>query len=336
MLKPSSTGIRAKTKFSRTEWNQSETQIKFLLRDYQNTVITSELQKKEINPEELAQMKILQQADGVDFDYDHESALYPSIDSAGFGKLYLISLVGARFQLAIVRKSSKRQVVRAGLSADTPQAQRRALCAPIFDRPDGLSVLYQLLVKHSFQEFCLFFNTLLDIQFPIAYFCNHGKDRTGMCTALLLSLCGVDRSTIIDNYALSDSLLLPIKQIVDFEMTDAGQDPAIMSRTPPEAMAFILDYIDRIYGGVPEYLKHIGFGYRKQHTLRTKLVDVDHIDQSSFKFTGLLLIIEKATNLPVSALRSTVGMSSLFFLHLELLSLLFFFRFICSSQTFEF
>lgn len=39
---------------------------------------------------------------------------------------------------------------------------------------------------------------------PILYHCSAGKDRTGIVTALLLSIANVDRNTIIDEYLLSN------------------------------------------------------------------------------------------------------------------------------------
>ena len=41
----------------------------------------------------------------------------------------------------------------------------------------------------------------------VLYHCTAGKDRTGMVTAILLELAGVDRDAIIHNYAISASYL---------------------------------------------------------------------------------------------------------------------------------
>lgn len=40
--------------------------------------------------------------------------------------------------------------------------------------------------------------------YPILIHCAHGKDRTGIVVALLLSCCGVDDETLIDEYARSE------------------------------------------------------------------------------------------------------------------------------------
>jgi protein-tyrosine phosphatase len=45
---------------------------------------------------------------------------------------------------------------------------------------------------------------------PIVINCSAGKDRTGMASALLLSVLGVPRTTVLEDYALSD-------QLTDFE-----------------------------------------------------------------------------------------------------------------------
>ena len=261
-----------------------------------------------MKPEDAEEIKLLQNLDGAAFDYNYESAQYLGSVSQVFGNLYLLSLVGRGFQLAIVRKSSKRKVLRAGLVAQTPQQQRRSLCAPIFDRPDGLSLLYKLLIKHSTFEILMFFTSLLELPAPIAYFCNHGKDRTGLVTAIFHSLCGVDRHIIVENYSISDFLLQPIRLAVDCEMTDAGQDPAIMSKTPPEAMEYALEYIDRNYGGVSEYLNLIGFSYELQDELRKKYIHIDTIDPCPSTSLNLKLTILSLKDLPLSTFRKSLGM----------------------------
>jgi protein-tyrosine phosphatase len=43
-----------------------------------------------------------------------------------------------------------------------------------------------------------------DIRFPVLIHCTSGKDRTGVVVAALLTILGIDRSIIIEEYLLSD------------------------------------------------------------------------------------------------------------------------------------
>lgn len=201
------------------------------------------------------------------------SAVPTPLDSA-LGSMYLTGLVGVRFETDMVIKSSPKNLLEAGLLASKdPVSQRRIICGPVFDRADGISLLYRMIVDNCKFEICHFFNTLLETAtFPVAYFCNHGKDRTGLMTAFIQALCGVDHQTIFDSYCLSDFFLHRIKQIVDREMVDGGLTPAIMSRTPRTAMQETFEYLQQLHGGIPEYLTHIGFPLPKQQALRDRLV----------------------------------------------------------------
>jgi protein-tyrosine phosphatase len=44
-----------------------------------------------------------------------------------------------------------------------------------------------------------------DDNLPLLYHCTAGKDRTGITTALVLSVCGVERETILDDYELTNT-----------------------------------------------------------------------------------------------------------------------------------
>ncbi|MDR2608493.1 MAG: tyrosine-protein phosphatase [Treponema sp.] len=60
------------------------------------------------------------------------------------------------------------------------------------------------LVTGFLAEYKLFFQTLKnEANFPLIFHCSAGKDRTGFAAALLLSLLGVDREIIINDYLLS-------------------------------------------------------------------------------------------------------------------------------------
>ena len=88
--------------------------------------------------------------------------------------------------------------------------------------------------KHFNNALQKFFGIISDTEyFPIIYHCNAGVDRTGIITAMLLSILGFDKTPIIQNYYIL---------------------PGILKK---EYMANFLDALDS-YGGSREYLSIAG------------------------------------------------------------------------------
>ena len=66
------------------------------------------------------------------------------------------------------------------------------------------------LLPFYVNEIRTFLDTVTDLSnWPMAYGCVAGKDRTGFATALLLHILGVDRTTIFQDYMLTQTLLQP-------------------------------------------------------------------------------------------------------------------------------
>jgi protein-tyrosine phosphatase len=91
--------------------------------------------------------------------------------------------------------------------------------------------------------------------------CQGGKDRTGIIIALLLSLAGVQREAIVEDYALSEAMLKPLYlKWVEEQIKATGKHPGkpkyVQAR--PETMYGVLAHLDREYGGVEGYLKAAG------------------------------------------------------------------------------
>ena len=86
--------------------------------------------------------------------------------------------------------------------------------------------------------------------------CQGGKDRTGLVVALLLSLAGVSRDEIADDYALSERNLVQRQSQWESEAPDEAERERRrqIGRTPREAMVGLLDELDARYGGVREFL----------------------------------------------------------------------------------
>jgi protein-tyrosine phosphatase len=110
---------------------------------------------------------------------------------------------------------------------------------------------------------------------PLAVNCTAGKDRSGVASALILSVLGVPRQTVIADYALTETYTPPsfyLKQMSDPSKPGApSSDQAkSLSRFPPEVLQVLmgsdpdvmreaLGEIDRRYGG-PVALAKARFG----------------------------------------------------------------------------
>jgi protein tyrosine/serine phosphatase len=86
--------------------------------------------------------------------------------------------------------------------------------------------------------------------------CMGGKDRTGLVTALLLHIAGVDDEQIAADYALSEERLHPRHKAWLAEAATEAERERIrrIAATPAESMAGVLDELERRYGSVEAYL----------------------------------------------------------------------------------
>lgn len=71
----------------------------------------------------------------------------------------------------------------------------------------ALIAAYRTIPEAQSEAFAQMFRYLARGQLPLAFNCSAGKDRTGVGAALLLSVLGVPRETIVADYALSDDIV---------------------------------------------------------------------------------------------------------------------------------
>lgn len=113
---------------------------------------------------------------------------------------------------------------------------------------------------------------------PVVVHCTAGKDRTGVVVALALLAVGVDRQTVLDDYAATQANLagewldgmLAFVRSHGVEVTPNLQ--VIMGGSPREAMAAALDLLDRDFGGARAYLLDAGLDEVELAKLRSVLV----------------------------------------------------------------
>jgi protein tyrosine/serine phosphatase len=115
---------------------------------------------------------------------------------------------------------------------------------------------------------------------PAAIGCAAGKDRTGLLTALVQDLLGVDRATILAGYVSQapdpDRLLEAVGTWWDWEESDLLKPGlgGILSAVE-EVMAGALEYLDDHYGGARRYLETAGLPAATIRLLETRLVTDD-------------------------------------------------------------
>jgi protein-tyrosine phosphatase len=91
--------------------------------------------------------------------------------------------------------------------------------------------------------------------------CAGGKDRTGLVSALVLSLAGVAPETVAADYALSEKYLRPREEayLLNGPGERAERERIVAMYSPKaEVMIETLDYMRRRYGGVEHYMRHAG------------------------------------------------------------------------------
>ena len=105
--------------------------------------------------------------------------------------------------------------------------------------------------------------------------CVGGKDRTGLLSAFLLHLAGVDDETIAADYALSEERLLP-RHAAWFAAATSEEELERLKRiaqTPAASMTGVFAELERRYGSVEAYLRDTGVGDEELSRARARLRD---------------------------------------------------------------
>jgi protein-tyrosine phosphatase len=111
---------------------------------------------------------------------------------------------------------------------------------------------------------------------PQLYHCTAGKDRTGWATAALLTLLGVPRELVYQDYLKTNDYILPEYQPVITKFDSGGGDPDIMSAifaARPEYLDAAFAQVNASYGSIPAYFTHgLGVDAAGQARLRARLL----------------------------------------------------------------
>ncbi len=105
--------------------------------------------------------------------------------------------------------------------------------------------------------------------------CAGGKDRTGLLTALLLHVAGVDIDEIAADYALSEERLRPRHEqwFAEAETEEELERMKRMSQTPAASIKGVFEELERRYGSVGGYLRQAGLSDDELARARSRLRD---------------------------------------------------------------
>jgi protein-tyrosine phosphatase len=109
----------------------------------------------------------------------------------------------------------------------------------------------------------------------IVVHCAGGKDRTGLLTAFLLHLAGVDTEQIAADYALSEERLRP-RHEEWFAAAENEEDLERLKRiaqTPAESMVGVFEELERRHGSVEGFLRDAGVSEEELELVRARLRD---------------------------------------------------------------
>lgn len=111
---------------------------------------------------------------------------------------------------------------------------------------------------------------------PALVHCSAGKDRTGVLVALLLGAAGVERATIVADYAATHDrmeAIITALQGAQFFQAMASQVSAFVFGARAETMESFLDVLDHRWGGAAAWFAAHGAAEREIAAWRERLVE---------------------------------------------------------------
>lgn len=137
--------------------------------------------------------------------------------------------------------------------------------------PMGLFGLYKTLLVHAGGRIAEALRICTDqSNYPIVFFCDSGKDRTGLVVAVLLRACLASKDDVVRDYRCSGPALQSVTDQMLQEYRAQGLSEEFIQASE-QTMLNALNYIDETWGSVHAYLAYAGFSQEEQQQLQTCL-----------------------------------------------------------------
>jgi protein-tyrosine phosphatase len=94
---------------------------------------------------------------------------------------------------------------------------------------------------------------------PLVFHCTGGKDRAGVCAALILLAVGVPEDTVIQDHGLSNFYIAEVLQKIFTQIRSLGIDPEKLSAyftAPRSAILAAINHLRTTYGSAVGYLQN--------------------------------------------------------------------------------
>jgi protein-tyrosine phosphatase len=147
-----------------------------------------------------------------------------------------------------------------------------------FDRKPGLlGTQYKEMLDEAGAQIVGALTVLAGVEArPAVFHCTAGKDRTGLLSAIVLSLLGVPQYTVVADYALSDAAMQRLRAKLMVLYPD-GKDviseiDEVFSANPAN-MVELFEHLRARYGTVEQYAAHIGVSDEVVSALRMGLLE---------------------------------------------------------------
>ncbi len=145
-----------------------------------------------------------------------------------------------------------------------------------------MAQFYRVMPFQFAGQYKRLFRQIVDGHTPLVYHCSAGKDRTGVASALILTVLGVSRETATQDYLLSNQYFHPV---MPKPGTPVDPQMAAFSRLPPGVVQALMGVdasylqaafaaIDAREGGMTRYIhEDLGLSDADIATLKTRLLE---------------------------------------------------------------
>ncbi|ORY42042.1 hypothetical protein BCR33DRAFT_718657 [Rhizoclosmatium globosum] len=152
------------------------------------------------------------------------------------------------------------------------EAKKHAIEKSFLGRENGLAVFYQKVLQVHGKNIRKVFEILAhENAYPVLIHCSAGKDRTGICFALVHRLIGTSDAEILRDYMQSNEELKSMRGLLVKEVAGVGLRVDEFVDVNEVALVEMLAWIDE-KGGVEAYLESIGVSKEVQARVRHNLL----------------------------------------------------------------